>query len=382
MTDHPLPTQRTAIHRLQQFAPLAALILLVLATALFEHFVKHSNSFLSPVNLLNILRQNSMIGIVALGMTFVIILGGIDLSVGAIVAMSGGLGVWLLRVLFDARPILDAASINLQAGMAPDDSRFTLWLAQHFVDWHLAGYTALSLAAAICITLLTGLLVGLFNGLLITKGRLAPFIATLATMAIFRSQSLTGANGGQYSVPQDLHAFQTLGAAGIPIPGLYVDTEHKLALEFGYPAVIFLVLAVIFHILLRRTRFGRYVVAIGCNERAALYSGLAVDRIKLLTYGLLGLITGVAAVLTASRMNAVSASGTGQFMELDVIAAVAVGGTSMRGGSGTIFGTVIGVLILGVMRNMTSMLDVPSYQQGTVIGAIIIAAVLLQRGRK
>ncbi len=382
MADNTLLNPRTPLQQLQKFAPLAALFLLIIGTALFEHFYKHSDTFISPVNVLNILRQNAMVGIVALGMTFVIILGGIDLSVGAIVAFSAGIGVWFVRILFDARPILEAANVNIQAGMAPDDGRVTLYLAQHFVNWHLAGHMAMSLAAAFVIILLAGLLAGLLNGLLVAKGRLAPFVATLGTMAIFRSLCLALADGGQYTVPQDLQAFQKLGTAGIPIPGLYVDTEHKLALEFGYPVVIFIALAILLHILLRRTRFGRYVVAIGCNERAALYSGLAVERIKVLTYTLLGLAAGVAALLTASRMNGVSASGTGQLMELDAIAAVAIGGTSMRGGSGTILGTVIGVLMLGVIKNMTNMLDVSPYLQGTVTGIIILAAVLLQRGRK
>jgi ribose transport system permease protein len=139
------------------------------------------------------------------------------------------------------------------------------------------------------------------------------------------------------------------------------------------------VLAVLAHILLTRTRFGRYVVAVGCNERAAVYSAINVKRIKLLTYTLIGFLTGIAAVLLSSRMNSVSSSGTGLYYELDVIAAVVIGGTSMSGGKGTVIGTVVGVLILGVVGNMLNMLQVSTYLQGLVKGLIIIAAVLVQR---
>lgn len=381
MTEIQTPLNRSAIDRVQKFGPAVALIILIVGTALFEHFYKHSHTFISTENIFNVLRQNSMVGVVALGMTFVIILGGIDLSVGAIVAFAGGLGVWILKTLFDAQSIVDMARSNAEFGIV-SETPAQLWLAEHFIRWHLAGHTGLSLVAAFGVILLVGVLAGVLNGLLVTKGRLAPFIATLGTMAILRSLALTVANGGQYTVPPAMQAFQTLGAAGLPVPGLYVDTEHRTALELGYPVVVFAVLAVIMHVLLRCTRFGRYVVAIGCNERAVLYSGISVDRIKLLAYTLLGLVTGVAALLTASRMNSVSPSQTGNLMELDAIAAVAIGGTSMRGGSGTVLGTVIGVLILGVIKNMTGMLDVSSHLQGTVTGTIILAAVMIQRSRK
>ena len=157
------------------------------------------------------------------------------------------------------------------------------------------------------------------------------------------------------------------------------NAATAVPLLIPWPVLVFLVLAVLAHVLLSRTRFGRYVVAVGCNERAAVYSAIDVNRIKLLTYVLIGFLTGVAAVLVSSRMNSVSSSGAGLYYELDVIAAVVIGGTRMSGGKGTIIGTVIGVLILGVVSNMLGMLQVSTYLQGLVKGAIIIAAVLVQR---
>jgi ribose transport system permease protein len=146
-----------------------------------------------------------------------------------------------------------------------------------------------------------------------------------------------------------------------------------------WPAISFFAIAVLAAVVLRMTRYGRYVIAVGANERAAIYSAVNVDRVKLLTYTLVGGCCGIAALLLASRMNSIASSSAGVLYELDAIAAVAIGGTRMRGGSGSIFGTVVGVLILGVIGNMLGILNVSPYLQGTVKGGIIIAAVLVQR---
>jgi ribose transport system permease protein len=146
--------------------------------------------------------------------------------------------------------------------------------------------------------------------------------------------------------------------------------------------VILLVLAASAGVVLNRTRFGRYVIAIGANERSAVYSAIAVHRVKLMTYALVGVCSGVAAALLASRMNSISSSQTGSLYELDAIAAVVIGGTRMRGGAGTIIGTLIGVLILGVIGNMLNLLQVSVYWQGLVKGLVIIGAVLLQRAER
>lgn len=317
---------------LQQFGPLIALIALVTFTSIV------SDRFLTWENIFNILRQNSALGILALGMTFVIILGGIDLSVGAALALSGSIGIVVVNAIAKAPSITVA-----------------------------------------CITaLLVGILVGLFNGLLIAYGRAVAFIITLGTMAIMRSLCMTPVDAAEYrsAVPQ----FRTIGAGGLPIP--FIEIRPGTPLQIGYPVLVFFALILLTWILHRKTRYGRYVVAIGCNERAAVYSAINVNLIKVATYSLMGLLAGVAGLLQASRLNSVSSSSTGMLSELDAIAAVAVGGTSMRGGSGTIWGTVVGVLLLGVTGNMLNMLNINPYLHGAVKGAILIGAVLLQRGRR
>jgi ribose transport system permease protein len=161
---------------------------------------------------------------------------------------------------------------------------------------------------------------------------------------------------------------------------------HFLQNQYGQPLVlrwsiiVFIVAAVLAHVVLNRTRYGRYVYAIGSNERAARYSAIAVSRVKLFTYGLIGTLVGVAALMNSSRMNSVSSGQSGSMWELDAIAAVVIGGTRMTGGRGQIWGTVVGLLILGVIGNMLNLLQVSPYLQGLVKGAIIVAAVLLQRG--
>ena len=318
---------------------LVALVLLVVFTALLNP------TFLKPENLFNILRQWSFVGIIAIGMTFVIIQGGIDLSVGSLLAFLGGLGILGLNGI-------------LEAG-APE---------------------GVAVLCSFGIMLAVGALAGGLNGILITRGRLAPFIATLGGLAAYRSLALAMVDGGEYRSRSDA-LFARLGAGGIPVPGTNMAPRapEPIPLLVPWPVIVFLLIALIAHILLTRTRYGRYVIAIGCNERAAVYSAINVDRIKLLTYTFTGFVTGVSAMLLASRMNSVSSSGTGLLYELDVIAAVVIGGTRMRGGAGTIAGTVIGVLILGVVGNMLNLLQVSPYLQGLVKGVIIIGAVLVQR---
>jgi ribose transport system permease protein len=355
---------------------LIALCALVLFTAIF------TPAFLTAENLFNILRQWSFVGIIAVGMTFVIILGGIDLSVGSLVAFAGGLGLVVMNTIIGAPALLTAASRQLAEGgasAAPGGQwRYALALTAERLG--VGGNEAAAVAAAFLVILLTGLLAGWLNGVLVTRGRLAPFIATLGGLAAFRSLALAMADGGEFR-SSSVGLFQALGTGGIRIPGTNVAPRAPLPipLEVPWPVIIFLLIAVAGHLLLQRTRFGRYVVAIGCNERAAVYSAIRVQRVKLLTYVLSGVCTGVSALLVASRMNSVSSSQTGSLYELDVIAAVVIGGTRMSGGAGTITGTVIGVLILGVIGNMLGLLQVSPYLQGLVKGVIIIAAVLVQR---
>ena len=304
-----------------KYAPLFALALLFVISAFAsEHFLK-------PQNLLNILRQVSYTGVIALGLTFVVISGGIDLSVGSMVAFVGGLAVLTLNQF---------------------------------------GGGIMAIILAICVGSIAGMFAGALNGAIVTKGRIAPFIVTLGTMSIFRSLTLYISNAGEFRSASQL--YPKIGAGilfGVPIP-----------------VWVFLLLAVIFHIVLNNTRYGRYVCAVGSNEQVATYSAIKVDVIKFFTYVITGLTVGVTAVMLSARLNSISSSNAGVFYELDAIASVVIGGTSMSGGSGSIFGTVIGAIILGIINNMLNMLGVSPYLQGTVKGVVIILAVLLQYKKK
>ncbi len=382
-----MPSMRF-VERLPRWAaPLIALLLLVVCTVILELATKGNTAFLSGQNLFNILRQWSFVGIIAVGMTFVIVLGGIDLSIGSLVGFIGGLGVLTLNSINTApstSAAANAASEAIAAGRAaPPGSphAFDAALAEVWKALGIGGNETAAVLIAIAVMLIAGTLAGALNGALIAKGRLAPFIATLGGLAAYRSLALAMADGGEYR-SSSMSMFGILGQGGIPIPFTNVAPRapQPVPLLFPWPVVVFIIVALLGWVLLNRTRHGRYVTAIGCNERAAVYSAINVDRIKILTYTLIGFLTGLAALLLASRMNSVSSAQTGVLFELDVIAAVVIGGTRMRGGSGTIVGTVIGVLILGVIGNMLNLLQVSVYLQGLVKGGIIIAAVLAQRG--
>ena len=325
--------------------PAAALLTLVLFTIVYEMVTKGESILIKPENLLNILRQVSFVGIIAMGMTLVITLGGIDLSVGSLVAFLGGIGILLLNGL------IDRGSGEL-----------------------------LAVCAAFLVIVVAGTGAGWINGVLVSKGKLAPFIATLGGLAAYRSIAMALVAGGEYRAAST-GPFGALGAGGIPIPGtnLAPRAPVPVPLLFPWPVLIFALVAFAAWIVLNRTRLGRYIIAIGSNERSAIYSAIKVDRVKIVTYSLLGFCTGIAALLVASRLASISSSSSGNLYELDVIAAVVIGGTRMRGGAGTIVGTVIGVLILGVIQNMLNLLQVSVYLQGLVKGLVIIGAVLLQR---
>jgi ribose transport system permease protein len=301
-----------------RFAPLMALVALIIISALL------SDHFLVPRNLTNVLRQVSYTGIIALGMTFVIIAGGIDLSVGSMVALVG---------------VLTVSLINAIGG----DS----WMAV------FAG-----LAAAV----LLGALFGAINGFLITRGKVAAFVATLATMSIFRSLTLYFSDAGEV-VSQNSH---------------FPDIGGGYLLSIPIPVWVLLLLALFFHILLNNTAFGRHVCAVGSNPIVAAYSAIKVRLVTFWTYVIGGVTVGISAVMLSSRLNSVSPGDSGLFYELDAIAAVVIGGTSLSGGKGLIWGTVIGAIILGIINNMLNLLGVSPYLQGTVKGAVILVAVLVQ----
>jgi len=285
--------------------------------------------FLQLENVFNILKQVSYSGIIALGMAFIIIAGGIDLSVGSMTAFIGAICVLVVNLVFGK-----------------------------------VGDNALVVVAAFATALVVGAAAGFFNGFMITKGRVAPFIVTLGTLAIFRSMTLYIGNAGQF------------------ISQSAVFGDFGMSSVIGVPTTvwIFFILAFLLSVLLNRTRYGRYVCAVGSNEKVAQFSAIPVDRIRLLTYVITGIMVGISSVMLSARMNSVNSSNTAVSFELDAIAAVVIGGTPMKGGRGTIWGVVIGAAILGIINNMMNMLSVSAYLQGTVKGLVIIAAVFIQRG--
>ncbi len=309
----------------ERFGSLVALIVLALASAAL------SPHFLQPQNLLNILRQISYTGIIALGMTFVITAGGIDLSVGSLAAFSGSLAVLAMNAAA-ARGLSEPAGVVIAAVVA----------------------------------IAVGAFGGAANGLLVTKGRIAPFIVTLGTMAIFRSLSLYMADAGEFRSSNQL----------------YGDIGSASVLGVPVPVWLLLLLAAILSLALHRTRYGRYIRAVGSNQRVARYSAINVDAIRFIAYLLNGVAVGISATLLSMRFNSVGSSTLGQSYELDAIAAVIIGGTAMEGGRGTVWGTIVGALILGIINNMLNMVGVSPYLQGTVKGLVIIGAVFIQRRKQ
>ncbi|MER2106777.1 MAG: ABC transporter permease [Solibacillus sp.] len=276
-----------------------------------------SDAFLTTQNILNIIRQISFIGIVAMGVTIVIITTGIDLSSGSVIALTS------VIVASFAHPG-DSIIIALMIGMG---------------------------VGAVC---------GAVNGVITAKGKIPPFIATLGMMTAARGLALLVSDGRP--VPNLSESFMFLGKGeifGIPVP-----------------IIVFLLVGIISHILLSKTRFGKYTYAIGGNVHAAKICGINVDRTLILIYMYAGLLSAIAGILLTARIS-VGQPSMGVSFELDAIAAAVIGGTSLAGGVGTIFGTIIGALIIGVLNNSLDLLGVSSYWQQILKGGIIVAAVLI-----
>lgn len=320
---------------LTRYGVVVAFVALFLVNAVWQGEV-----FLRPENLRNLLNQNAAVGIIAVGMTFVILTGGIDLSVGSLMALAAALG-------------LVALNRGMEVGVSEGAA---VWLA----------------AATM---LGSGLLLGMLNGLFVAWGRVAPFIATLVGLVGYRSLVLAIANGGEIR-SSSMVVLPSLGAGGLPT-GLVSSGGTPVVLTFGI--IVFLVVVVFAWFVTRRTRFGRLVYAVGSNERAARYSGVNAGVTKFWVYVLSGGLCGLAALTLSARMNSVASGSMGAYYELDAIAAVVIGGTSLTGGVGRVWGTFLGVLLLGIITNMLVVANVPVYWQGVVKGAIILLAVLLQR---
>ena len=295
----------------RQFGTLLGLVVLCgVLWALTPHF-------LTVANLLNIAQQTAINAVVAVGMTYVIISGGIDLSVGSIVALSGVTLGWALQ---------DGQTLPLALGFA----------------------------------LLVGAGCGIINGVIVSCGGLPPFIVTLGMMSIARGAAL-------------------LFTEGRPVSGFDAGFRSLATGQLGpvpAPIAVTNVVYVLAHLVLTRTTFGRYVYAIGGNEEATRLSGVAVRLHKSVIYAVSGLMSAIAAILLTARLNSAQPI-AGMMYELDAIAATVIGGTSLVGGEGSLAGTLIGALIMGVLRNGLNLLGVSSFLQQIVIGAVIIAAVLI-----
>lgn len=298
---------------IQSLGSLTGLVLIIIALSIIN------TDFLTMSNIFNVLRQTSINALMAFGMTFVILTGGIDLSVGSILALSSALTAGLML-----------------GGM-------NTWLA-------------------VIIGLISGTVMGVFNGLLITKGKVAPFIATLATMTLFRGLTLSYTEGRPISGLPD--EFGLLG--------------KSYFLEVPTPVLWMVISFAILYIILKHTTFGRRVYALGSNEEATWLSGINTNKVKVLVYGISGLLAALSGVILTSRLNSAEPT-AGVSYELDAIAAVVLGGTSLSGGKGWIVGTLIGAMIIGVLDNGLNLLNVPSFYQQVVKGVVILIAVLMDR---
>ena len=287
-------------------------------------------------NWINILRNNASVGIVALGMTFVIISGGIDLAVGSTLVAVGA----VLMVCVNSYPT------GLLTGIG------------------ITGVPAFIIGIAACI--LMGCALGGVSGFLIAKQKLPAFIATLGMMKICRS------------VTQ-----QVMQTASVKVPTQFLAIANtKIGGQVILPIIYWLVLAVLLHIISRKTTFGRHVYAIGSNERTARLSGINVEKVIAMVYVLSGIMVSIAAIIQVARIGSMDSANAGSGYEMDAIAAVVVGGTSMSGGKGSILGTVLGMLIIAVMNNLLNLMGVPPFLREAFKGFIVIAAVLLQKKEK
>lgn len=304
--------------------PLAALLLMIIAMSLL------SDSFATSDNIFNVLRQVSVNLCISVGMTLVILTGGIDLSVGSILAFCGALAAGLMK---------DGISLP-GAGV----------------------HVVFTFFGVIFVALLAGAALGAFNGLMVTRFKIPPFIATLGMLTMARGFTMLYTNG--YPITGLGKSFSFLGTGwvlGVPMP-----------------VIVSVVIVLLFIFWMRKSRTGRYIYATGGNERATLLSGINVDKVKMLVYTVAGVLSAVAGLLVTARLDSAQPNaGTGY--ELDSIAAVVIGGTSLSGGKGTVLGTVIGALIIGVLNNGLVLLNVSPFWQQVIKGMVILLAVILDR---
>ncbi|NWF67448.1 MAG: ABC transporter permease [Chloroflexi bacterium] len=299
------------------------LLLIVVILSILTPIIRGEQLFLTPRNLLQVGLQASINAIIAVGMTFVITSGGIDLSVGSMVALAGVLAAMAMK--------------ELQIGA-------------------FGGFVVAVGVGALC---------GLFNGFLITRIGLSPFIATLGTMGVFRGIGLVVSQGQSiYGFGREFSQIFAGAVIGIPVP-----------------VIVAAIVALLFWFVLNHTRFGKYTIAIGGSEEITRLAGVPVKNYKMGIYALCGVLTGAAAALLLARLSSGDPT-FGRFFELDAIAAAVMGGTSLSGGEGTITGTIVGALIISLVQNAMNLFNVPSYWQDIIVGSVIVAAVILDQLRK
>jgi ribose transport system permease protein len=331
----PTPTTKfpfalPALERFRGYGPVVALILLCIAGGLLNP------DFATIDNMMNVLTRTAFIGIIAVGMTFVIVSGGIDLSVGSMAALIAGAMIVVMNALAGAaQPVGPLVTVLLGIAMA----------------------------------LLLGGVLGGAHGVLITRGRIEPFIATLGTLGIFRATLTYLSDGGALTLEST-------------VSDVYSPVYYQSLLGVPIPVWIFLLVAIGGAVILNRTAFGQHVQAIGSNEQVARYAAIRVDKVKVLTYLLLGVCVAIATILYVPRLGSATPT-TGILWELEAIAAVVVGGTSLKGGSGRIMGTVIGAILLSVIGNIVNLTSIISvHLNAAVQGVVIIAVAYMQRGRR
>lgn len=315
------------IHQRIKIAKFQSLIALVLMCVILSFL---SDKFLTPANGWNVLRQISVNICISVGMTLIILTAGIDLSVGSILAFSGAVVAGLLK--------------------------FGIQMPSYDL------YVGFTLLGGVLSGLLVGAALGAFNGLVITKFKVPPFVATLAMLTIARG-------------------FTMLWTKGYPISSLgkefaYIGTGWFL----GVPVLVWIAALIVIGaiILTNRTAFGKYIYAIGGNENAARLSGININRVKIWVYTLAGILAAIGGIMVTSRLNSAQPN-AGLSYELDSIAAVVIGGTSLAGGRGTIAGTVLGAMIIGILNNGLVLMDVSPFWQQVVKGAVILLAVMIDK---
>lgn len=298
---------------------LIAVILLIILSIILK-----GSTFLSYSNVINILLNNSIIGIISLGMTLIIITGEIDLSVGAQLALTG----------------LISISVANNTG---------------------------NVFLGVILCCLLSVILGICTGGLVSKFGIPSFIVTLGTMSIFRSVAEYMYNGGGLTVKGDALS-----------PYIAISNTNLFGV-LPLPILYWIVLSIIIYLFTSKTATGRHIYAVGSNEKASLLSSIKVSRVKIVAFGVSGLMVALAAIIESARLGSMDSATSGSSYEMDAIAAVVIGGTSMSGGHGSIMGTFFGTLIIGIINNMMNLLGVPPFLQGAVKGAIIIGAVLFQK---